>query len=327
MTKIQKRRVFLAAWFLVPVTVLFLCALSWVFLVAYVCLWLASRAYLYFNERRLTRSGIFTSRRLYRKHRVDTEAFLVRIGEPAFFDPKDLPWAPGVEESFSEIRKEVLDYIAKNDEQFVDAFNNRTMATSTAWKARSILGWGLLTSSDLPKTLAVMQQIGAMTCNVSRLAPESDIRIHPGDSNAYVRCHLPLVVPAPLPQAGLEVGGEQRSWVEGRIMAFNDLRLHRAFNHTQHERVVLIFDVMRAEFERHSASVRCYWLVLYTMMVIEEARAALSLRKRRATRLWDSLFKLLIEPPMKFVLCLYFRFFCVRLPFWFRIFKDTGFYF
>ena len=43
--------------------------------------------------------------------------------------------------------------------------------------------------------------------------------------------------------AGLEVAGETRRWVEGKCMLFDDSYLHSSWNEADSERVILLFDV------------------------------------------------------------------------------------
>jgi aspartyl/asparaginyl beta-hydroxylase (cupin superfamily) len=75
----------------------------------------------------------------------------------------------------------------------------------------------------------------------------SEIKPHYGETDAVYRCHLPLVVPASLPVTGFQVGYEQRSWEEGKLLAFNDAAYHKGWNTSDKERIVLIFDVIRPE--------------------------------------------------------------------------------
>ena len=85
-------------------------------------------------------------------------------------------------------------------------------STTDSWKACSILRRGLRASSIFSETEKLMRQIGAVTCNVSCVTLGTDMRSHHGEANAFIRCHLPLVVPASLPVAGMAVGGEKKSW-------------------------------------------------------------------------------------------------------------------
>jgi aspartyl/asparaginyl beta-hydroxylase (cupin superfamily) len=62
--------------------------------------------------------------------------------------------------------------------------------------------------------------------------------------NARLICHLPLIVP---PGCGFRVGNEVRQWEEGKLLIFDDTIEHEAWNDSNEDRVVLIFDIWRPE--------------------------------------------------------------------------------
>jgi aspartyl/asparaginyl beta-hydroxylase (cupin superfamily) len=78
----------------------------------------------------------------------------------------------------------------------------------------------------------------------SVLEPGSRIAPHSGITNARVIAHLPLIVPA---NCGFRVGGETREWQVGRMMVFDDMTTHEAWNDGSETRVVLIADLWRPE--------------------------------------------------------------------------------
>jgi len=103
-----------------------------------------------------------------------------------------------------------------------------------------------------PKTAAALET-GVPLCRIpnraptpmfSLLRPHSRIPAHTGMINARYICHLPLVVP---PGCGFRVGGETREWRVGELMVFDDSVEHEAWNDSDHDRLVLIFDVWRPE--------------------------------------------------------------------------------
>ena len=57
-----------------------------------------------------------------------------------------------------------------------------------------------------------------------------------------LRCHLPLIVPAGH-NCSLRVGDESREWDEGKLMIFDDSFEHEAWNKSDKDRVVLMFDI------------------------------------------------------------------------------------
>jgi Aspartyl/Asparaginyl beta-hydroxylase len=85
------------------------------------------------------------------------------------------------------------------------------------------------------------------TALFSRLSPETVLEAHTGweDLANYVyRIHLPLVVPSG-GLCGTWVDGVVETHEEGRLICFDDSKIHRAFNYSKQERIVLILDIAR----------------------------------------------------------------------------------
>lgn len=85
----------------------------------------------------------------------------------------------------------------------------------------------------------------------SLLRSHSKIPAHTGMVNCRFVCHLPLIVPL---GCRFRVGGETREWQVGKLLAFDDSVEHEAWNDSDLDRLVLIFDVWRPELsldERH----------------------------------------------------------------------------
>ena len=80
----------------------------------------------------------------------------------------------------------------------------------------------------------------------SRLRPGARIDPHTGLLNCRLICHLPLVVP---PGCGLRVGEERREVARGRVWAFDDSINHEAWNDSDADRVVLIFDIWHPDLD------------------------------------------------------------------------------
>jgi aspartate beta-hydroxylase len=76
---------------------------------------------------------------------------------------------------------------------------------------------------------------------VSRMRPSTHIRAHHGPTNLRLRCHLGIEVPEG--DCAIRVGDQTRRWVEGACLVFDDHFEHEAWNHTEHDRIVLIVDL------------------------------------------------------------------------------------
>lgn len=84
----------------------------------------------------------------------------------------------------------------------------------------------------------------APTIMFSLLRPGARIAPHTGMLNTRLICHLPLIVP---PGCGFRVGNEVRQWEVGKLLIFDDTIEHEAWNDSDQDRVVLIFDIWRPE--------------------------------------------------------------------------------
>ena len=82
------------------------------------------------------------------------------------------------------------------------------------------------------------------TVMFSLLKAGSRILPHTGMFNTRLVCHLPLMIPE---GCRFRVGNEVREWQEGRLLIFDDTIEHEAWNDSNEDRVVLIFDIWRPE--------------------------------------------------------------------------------
>lgn len=106
-----------------------------------------------------------------------------------------------------------------------------------------------MTCSFVPNTTTLLKGLGPAlrTALFSRLEKQTTLGTHTGWSdlaNHVLRVHVPLVVPS---------GGLCGTWVdgcvethdEGRVVCFDDSKIHRAYNYSNEERIVLIIDLAR----------------------------------------------------------------------------------
>lgn len=101
-----------------------------------------------------------------------------------------------------------------------------------------------------PKTFQLLNEIPFLTfAEVTILEPQSEVLPHIGETNTTMRGHLGLSIPGKLPEAGIEVNNEKRSWETGKIILFSDAHRHRVWNHTDKRRMVLVFDVIKVEYQ------------------------------------------------------------------------------
>jgi len=158
-----------------------------------------------------------------------------------FLDSKAFPWIRTLEAGFPVIRAEY------------DAFDP---AGLRPWPERGVYnhGWTVFGfyafgrrlddgCARCPGLAAMLATIpGLTTAGFSVLAPGTVIRPHTGYTATVLRCHLGIDVPG---DCALRVGGETRTWQEGRCLVFDDTVEHEAWNRSDRPRVVLLLDFVR----------------------------------------------------------------------------------
>ncbi|MDB5040204.1 MAG: hypothetical protein JWN27_930 [Candidatus Eremiobacteraeota bacterium] len=179
--------------------------------------------------------------------------------ESPFLDPRDHPWVQILEDNWETIRDEIVALLARRENRLEPYFNRMMFFPPLSWKTMGFYFWTWRIHKncrDCPKTVAILESIPNMTAgSLSVLEPHSNINPHQGDTNAIVRTHVGLSIPAPLPTCGLQVGRAVRGWEEGRAIMFIDAMTHSSWNQSDRRRLVLIVDVMRPEFANRTTAV------------------------------------------------------------------------
>lgn len=177
---------------------------------------------------------------------------------PAFFDPGSFPWAASLEGQFAEISREIvaaLD-VGADGRPYLDNGHRlegeqwRPLVNTLNWASVHLYSRGVANNKvvdKFPVTRAALSQVPLATRNgqpdevfISVLAPHTRIPEHYGVSSAVLTVHLPIVVP---PGCGLRVHEETRTPEEGRLLIFDDTWQHSAWNDSDRQRVVLIFEL------------------------------------------------------------------------------------
>ena len=115
--------------------------------------------------------------------------------------------------------------------------------------------WIGKTCNFVPRTAALLEGLGPAlrTALFSRLEPRTTLSAHTGWAdlaNHVLRLHIPLVVPGGSHNLGLcgtWVDGNVETHRMGEVVCFDDSKVHRAFNYTDEERIVLIVDLARTD--------------------------------------------------------------------------------
>jgi len=182
-----------------------------------------------------------------------------RLPAQPFFRREMFDWVPAFEAYTADIRDEMIAALSEASAEFTpyvqygagDPVNQwAELNHSRAWTSFHLYRGGEPVEANLarcPKTAEALKLIDSVhlagTCPnamFSVLAPKTKIPPHHGESNARLVAHLPLVVPE---QCLFRVGYDNRRWVEGEVIVFDDTIEHEAWNDSDEIRVVMIFDV------------------------------------------------------------------------------------
>lgn len=180
-----------------------------------------------------------------------------------FYEREQFDWVAAVEAETDRIRAELLPvmeepsrftpYVKSGDSKI--GRNDQGLADNDDWGALYLWDHSRLVPENaalFPHAIkaleaAPMPQISmqAPMALFSKLAPGTRIPPHNGLMNTRLICHLPLIVP---PDCGaLRVGNEERPWVEGELLIFDDSIEHEAWNDSDRQRVILLFEIWRPE--------------------------------------------------------------------------------
>ncbi|MES2762990.1 MAG: aspartyl/asparaginyl beta-hydroxylase domain-containing protein [Bacteroidota bacterium] len=151
------------------------------------------------------------------------------------------------------ILKELDQYL----QQFVfeSQFNTTMVEKPKTWKVRSLRVWGVEMyeiQKYFPETIKLLNNIdGVINIGFNLLEPGAVIKPHCGDTNAIIRCHLGLIIPEENEKCAIRVNGEIKHWQQGRVIGFTDAYEHEAWNKSDKQRIILLFDVLKPEAAFH----------------------------------------------------------------------------
>jgi len=172
--------------------------------------------------------------------------------EPFFYQNQHFGWVKTLEENWTIIRDEMMPIISGEKEIELSSPYPPSLSEPGAWKNIYFLNFMLQyhkNNKKYPKTYALLKSIPNLTfAEFTVLEPGCKVLPHIGETNTTIRGHLGISIPGQLPEAGIRVGNEERSWEEGKVVLFSDCYRHTVWNNTNGRRFVLVFDVTRDEF-------------------------------------------------------------------------------
>lgn len=200
------------------------------------------------------------AKRIY--HQQPSAFYFPQLPQRQFYEREEFDWIPALEaqagamqaelNGLLETREGFRPYLVTPDNrprvEFHGLNDNPGWSTLYLWENGEPVTDHI---ARCPKTFDAIRH--APLCDISPRAPtimfsllQAGARIppHTGVMNARLICHLPLIVP---PGCGFRVGNEVREWEVGKLLIFDDTIEHEAWNDSDEDRVVLIFDVWRPE--------------------------------------------------------------------------------
>ncbi len=169
---------------------------------------------------------------------------------PEFLDLSNYEGIKELEKNYLMIYNELQVFLTAF--QLEPQFNTTMVEIPKSWKVRSLRVWGV-EMYDVQKhftvTMKLMNQIpNVINIGFNLLEPNSIIKPHCGDTDAIYRCHLGLKIPQNYMQCALQVNAIQRYWKSGKILCFIDAFEHEAFNNTNEQRIILLFDILKPQY-------------------------------------------------------------------------------
>jgi aspartyl/asparaginyl beta-hydroxylase (cupin superfamily) len=179
--------------------------------------------------------------------------------DPFFFDTAAFPWVKELESQWTVIRDELYQLLNEHEQSLVPYVNREMTSKPNQWKTFGLMFWSLKSrenSAKMPRTWKLVETIpNVLAASFNLLEPGTTIKPHRGDTNAIIRCHLGLEIPAPAPECAFRVGTETRGWKEGEFFMFCDAHPHTAWNNSDKRRYVFVVDILRPEFAEQKTAI------------------------------------------------------------------------
>jgi aspartyl/asparaginyl beta-hydroxylase (cupin superfamily) len=190
-----------------------------------------------------------------------------------FFEREHFPWLGELEAATAAILAELETILADPEIGLTPYISLPSGMPASKWSGLDkSLDWGAFhlwkegerfdeACARAPRTAALVESLPM--CQIKGRAPNvffsilkagSHIPAHTGVTNVRSVVHLPLIVPE---GCEFRVGGETRSWVEGRAFAFDDTIEHEAWNRSDRDRAVLIIDAWNPYLSDHEREMIC----------------------------------------------------------------------
>ncbi len=169
---------------------------------------------------------------------------------PPYYDLKGTPWFDKLTENIPVIKDEVLALMTQKNVEMQGYYNTALVETGK-WESKPFLVWNILKKLAENEGKEVYNHFkdipGLVSLSISVLKPGTHVKPHNGDTDATYRMHIPVLIPAGLPECGIKVAGITKPWMRD-VIPFCDAHVHEAWNYSKQTRVILIADVVRPEY-------------------------------------------------------------------------------
>jgi len=174
------------------------------------------------------------------------------VPDAPFLDPQLFPFLQEVRDRWTEIAEETRGVLRFREAipgfQEISPDQYR-IATEKNWRTFVLYGFGDRLEShceQMPRTAEMLARVPNLRIAwLSILAPGYHIPAHSGVTKGILRAHLGLIIPQQKERCRIRVGDQVRHWEKGEILVLDDTYNHEAWNATDEERVILLFDFDR----------------------------------------------------------------------------------
>ncbi len=179
--------------------------------------------------------------------------------EPNFFNPKDFVWAKDIMEQSENLKCDLLKILEERKGALIPYYSKAVVSENTEWTTLAFKTWGIDVKENIQKAPSVKKMLDKypfmVSASMNLLKAGAKLEKHQGDTNAIFRCHLGIQINASLPALGFQVEDEQRSWENGKLLIFTDAKEHTAWNNSNTDRLIFLFDIIREPFLEKQKSI------------------------------------------------------------------------
>lgn len=170
------------------------------------------------------------------------------------FDLSNSKWVKDLEAAYPDILAEIMNEL--DLEKDGEPYLHDNSVTPANWSLKGSRDWTSLHlfqeanatpfAERFPKTVAALRKTPISSVDgqpieafFSILRPHTHIPPHYGVANNRLTIHMPIIIPE---KCKIRVGDKQHEWQNGKLYCFDDSFEHEAWNDSDENRLVLIFE-------------------------------------------------------------------------------------